>query len=1276
MTSKQQVKSNQKMIYNKDSNLNSNGDASIIGLFKSTSSLSRSLRQQNNQKNEGGNQNFNKNMNLYTESTNKYKSSLSASGKMIMESNQNANINSNQMQNQEKKSNNNQSINLNNSNLNNSSSLLNLNFNNIIEKDALMNINKVQSNPPKQMRNNIEIRNLTHFYDKIETHQETYDLLFLLKSDKRMRHLDRLDDYHIIKSNFLNALDDKINRKFDVLQSKLKNSKKDLENQLNKTDDELIAMFLRDIDYLQLIQRNILNGRQDDITNAIKTVQEFNQDSVITIDNYILQLKKDLIDIGFMLDVEIDEICLERRIEKEKYFEKKKEDCLVNFQLIQNDEINLVEESKKNLTQFILRWKNVKLKRHVKELKDVFASKEFVDNSERYELIRLLKKDQEGIYKDRYTLIINKMLNMSIEDITVKSIESINKELDDIYNNAQNIYDLHTQKLMTNSEKIYENSLKEVEKFKDKIKKISYEFGKDNKDIEILIEGKPREEYKYNQEAIINNCISIEEEVNKNVKGGARNSIKNPPLNSLKKQPTLLNQREKELKENEEKKSQNNDSNLDIKRQGSYISVIKLPFLNEEYKSLNSIEELVDKEIFPLLEYYKTERKNYITNIINYLDDYDEYVNNNCVKLVNTLLSVGKRNDDNKKNRSEKEKKYMLEMAKAADNDDDIIYEKEESLKKLSLEMKDSFHIQDLDTKLQSSFNIINQLEVEYRDYFGNMEILLNSHEDKINEDFHLYEIEILNNFGIKTKERLQEIALRRNQESEYLSRKKEKEIQDANEMEQEELKNQGKPAQKVAKKVTPPKKKGEITIALIPPREILPFNSLLGHEYIIDFSIPELVKSLLRNIIYNRDDDILGMKNTSNNQNSEGIEVKDLISRNSSILVKENQKDTNAKAPNAKDKDKEKDKDKDRDSVINIDTYTQLFDNFNPYEAETLKDFFSPMSSYGEKLLSEDNKFTEEFLINIYTDLFNRITEKMREDLKLAIDNAKCSDNEKREELLTELDIRLKSLAPRKGKIEVEEYDKRLNEIEKHKEKYTQHLKLVNIRNKSDNDGCNNLVEEISKEFEELYLLYEKLSKVMEEEINLKALDDKFKKFKGSYYDLQTNLQEAETKMLIYCKNNPENLINLNKNFLSSLQSFEKGGTYSANEIIYYKEEIEKLNEDVIKKDMNERNNINSTKLMQVKNNLNNAYEKMEKKYQSINENIQAKESVGKKFGSPKRLANDIIINIKMKCNQAQDGLDDLFNKMDNYIKIYGQKKIEQEYILEKYYLFNIYYF
>lgn len=75
----------------------------------------------------------------------------------------------------------NQNISNNKHNISNISnfSIFNLNANGL---DRNINSNyKVQSNPPKNIRNNIKIRNLTHFYDKIESHQETYELLFLLK---------------------------------------------------------------------------------------------------------------------------------------------------------------------------------------------------------------------------------------------------------------------------------------------------------------------------------------------------------------------------------------------------------------------------------------------------------------------------------------------------------------------------------------------------------------------------------------------------------------------------------------------------------------------------------------------------------------------------------------------------------------------------------------------------------------------------------------------------------------------------------------------------------------------------------------------------------------------------------------------------------------------------------------------------------------------------------------------------------------------------------------
>lgn len=1312
MTSKQQYRSVQKMVYNKDSNLYSNGDASIIGLFKSTSSLARSLRQQSAASNMGKetfqdeekkfNSNSNNlNMNIgnnYNQNNHKQKNSFSTSAKLIMDSNfnnNNKNMNNN---------NNNNSLMSNNtsliSNPGNNSSFLNINFNHEKINGEIMrdSINKVQSNPPKTMRNNIEIRNLTHFYDKIESHQETYDLLFYLKSDKRMRHLDRLDDFEVLKINFLNSLEDKIKRKFDMLHAKLKNSKTEMENQINKTDDELINLVLRDIEYMQIIHKNILNARDDDIANSAKIVEQYNQDSIITIDNYIKQLKKDLYDIGFVLDTEIEEICREKALEKQKYFESKKQECKILFDQIKADEQFLVDACKKNLQIFILRWKNVKLKRFIKDLKDVLHSKEFVDCSERYELIKNLKKDQENIYKDRVNLVINKMLNIPMEDVTVKAIESVNKELDEIYNNAQNLFDMHTQKLMNNSELIYQKSIKEVEKFKDKIKKISYEFGKDNKDPDI-----PHSSL--NDRQINNNIISedaavVSAEANANAPVQVNNqaNAKTENLNSVNKKSLESPAAAKASASPVDKiasaiKSPMSDSNSVISPQSPEQqnqnnvnenkrkqNTDKYQFLQDKYKPLNSIDELIEMEITPLVEKFKNERKNYITKIISYLDDYDEYINNNCAKIVSTMLLIAGKNDSHRKNLAEKEKKFLLEMAKAADHNDDVIFEKEEILKKLSAEMKESFHKEDLDSKLEHSFNIINQLEIEYREYFGIMENLLNSHEGHMLEHFKFFEVEILNIFGLKTKDKLEEIQQRRSLESDFLSKRKEQEIQLQEQREQEELKKQaaGKGSAAAQKKKATPNpqklKKGELPPNLIPPRPIEVYKSNLGHEYLTDFTIPEWVRSILRNIIYNREDDILGINsigtkaiNTNNtitnNMNSTKSNFNNLINReNTALSPNPDNNSNNAKAPNAKE------------PGINAEfspsntQNTNFLDAFNPYEVSTIKEFFSPISESGSKLLSEENKFKEEFLIEIYTGIFNGLVELTSAELKLRTENAKQTDNEKREELLTELDIRLKSLAPRKGKIEVEEYDKRLNEIEKHKEKFNQHIKLINDRNKKDNDDCNSLISGISKEFEELNSLFEKLSKVMEDESNLKSLDDKFKKFKTSYYDLQTNLQEAELKMVQYTKANPEILINLNKNFLMSLQSYDKGGTYSDNELKFYYEQINSLNDENIKKDMLERESLNQNKILQIKSNLATAYEKMEKKYQSVTENIQAKESVGKKFGSPKRLANDVIINIKMKCNQAQEGLDNLYNKISDLVKVYDENKTKQSYLLQEY--------
>ena len=117
-------------------------------------------------------------------------------------------------------------------------------------------------------------------------------------------------------------------------------------------------------------------------------------------------------------------------------------------------------------------------------------------------------------------------------------------------------------------------------------------------------------------------------------------------------------------------------------------------------------------------------------------------------------------------------------------------------------------------------------------------------------------------------------------------------------------------------------------------------------------------------------------------------------------------------------------------------------------------------MGLSNEKLLSEENEFTSDNIIQGFNNLFEKINDKINSNHTSNIKEAKLKDQETREEQLGDLDIRLKSLSPRKGKIEVEDYDRRLNELEKHEKKLEKHKENINAKNKVADEENNKILE------------------------------------------------------------------------------------------------------------------------------------------------------------------------------------------------------------------------
>ena len=444
-----------------------------------------------------------------------------------------------------------------------------------------------------------------------------------------------------------------------------------------------------------------------------------------------------------------------------------------------------------------------------------------------------------------------------------------------------------------------------------------------------------------------------------------------------------------------------------------------------DYDDIESIDELINKEIIPIINENKQNRTEYTKLINAYIDEYDDYTNNISSKMIAMYLSIGKLFDEHKKHFTSEERNYLFALAKATDNDDDFIDEKEKVIKGFVSKMSSSNTQEELDELLDNCFKVMDELEKEYRNYFTTMDELFTSHESIITKAFTTYEEKILQLFGYYPPDRKFEIEKRRNIENDFLIKKKEAEIAHEEALQaEEEAKNaekQGKKAKAPTTKDKKGNKKGDEQEH--PPREILSFKSKLNCDYFIDFTIEELIRHFLRNIIYNRDDDIFELKPKT----PEELERLKKEKEEREQQEKEALENPKGKKPASRKGDKKNNSDANSQNATEIDFYTA----FDPYKTDSNKVFVSPLSQTEIKLLSEENAFIEDNLVKGVCGLYEMLTNAIVDLYKIKVEEAKNEDTERREEILTELDLRLKLLAPKKGKIEVEEYDKRISELE-----------------------------------------------------------------------------------------------------------------------------------------------------------------------------------------------------------------------------------------------------
>ena len=686
-------KPKQKMVYSKDSSLNfgnQSNPSSMFGYFKSSSALARSIRST-------------------TGATSTIGKSLKSTGAMILEQSGRSTLSNFQMP----KSNN----------------IVNAVMNNQhFEEEKNKTFSKgwhlasIKAETPKNQMD-IKIRNITHNYADIDVNDYTYNILSNLKSKKRMQNLDAIEFYEIWKNKYLKDVEDKVKEKIKQLQEQLDNTKNEVYSKFLMKDNELIPLKQNDIDNISNFYYGVLKERNNNINDCLNNVLEDMTNCYNTSNLKISKLADDMDKIGFLLEEEIKGTCNDKKAYIQRFYDVKKSYYSRIMNEIKDSENDLVEKSKKDLDDFILRWKNIKLNNYVKELQKLLQSKEYSDPEERMVIVKKMKGIQEDIYKRKFDLIFEQLFKLDYEQINTKNIEKITKKLENICSDGDKLFTECIQKLMKNSEDVQKKSLEAFEKFKADVSTINYDFTKDN-----------HNEKKYN-----------------------------------------------------------------------------------DYDDLKTLEELFEKEVNSVLNKNKDDRTNFIKNLNSYLEEYDDYINNVCEKVINIFLSAGKLYDEHKKDLKKAERDYMVSYAKECDNDDNFIHEKEEELKKISEDMKNCINKEELDKGLQDSFKVMDDLQNEYREFFKKIDEIFASHNGLLYDEYHKYEIKAFLLFGLYNLDDRFAIEKRRNKESEFLSKKKEAEIAEEERIkEEEEAKEEEKTGKKKAggggakKKDAKAPKKGE----------------------------------------------------------------------------------------------------------------------------------------------------------------------------------------------------------------------------------------------------------------------------------------------------------------------------------------------------------------------------------------------------------------------------------------------------------------------------------
>ena len=617
----------------------------------------------------------------------------------------------------------------------------------------------------------------------------------------------------------------------------------------------------------------------------------------------------------------------------------------------------------------------------------------------------------------------------------------------------------------------------------------------------------------------------------------------------------------------------------------------------------SKLEEIIENTCKSLVSSRKSEWADLLTKVIRYLEETDtrsQEVATSCLAFIKSLAQAS---DEERKRNSEEEKKYSTDVALRGDQLDENVENIEERFKSKVHELSRSITHQDLEKALNECMGILEEEAVENRRYVEDVSELISLHPYKIINSYLNYLIRILEKFGFYPIERRDDvIALLRQKRGEITMK----------------LKTPEEAKRRVSSIKDP--NEGKITMDI---EEV----EILGRKWLVYVSTEEIVKDIMT---------------------TEEDREKEVQKR---IREEEKRKEDERKALEDAQRREEMKKSKTKAPIIKQEEPKREDLLLPPMEPEKPKEeILQPIDPSGTPVLLDTLVISTTYISSLLCSLQSSFSQYISDTESSSITANKDSDKELLENIRQELDEKLRYLWPRKGKLEVNEFSTRSIEIKRHHNRWDRFVMEINPRRESHTKEFST----INKELTDFLVKYKKEQDSVRLQLPKSTSIAEFQGLLRKNKDLELQLfhkgSEIIERLTELAVTEIEKIFGSGTEFVANLQLFEDGGNYDAKEVEYYQDKLKVITTE-LSTEQSKRKDIIEVLKKKFEVERTDPVKAFEKDYGTAVELLAAKEGIGKKYGAPKRSAQEKIRGEMTKCEKAQEGIDSILSNLSALI-------------------------